>query len=90
VKQISWKKDDLVLYSQSTNNFIIWNIETRTKILEFKPTYRLEGGFVADRDDKIIYLASDDGSIHALCNGQVKIIDSFIRKFQSSFLSDHQ
>jgi hypothetical protein len=42
-------------------------------MFEFKPTYRFEGGFVADREDKFIYLATDDGSVRALYNGQVNI-----------------
>jgi hypothetical protein len=66
-----WKKNDLGLYSQSSNCFVIWNLENQTKIFEFKPAYRLDGGFVVDKDDKYIYLASDDGCIRALLNGQV-------------------
>jgi hypothetical protein len=74
VKQILWKKNDLALYSQSSNYFVIWNLENKTKLFEFKPTYHLEGGFTADIEDKIVYLASDDGYIRALCNGLVNII----------------
>ena len=81
-----WKKDDLTLYSQSTNCFLVWSIETRARTLEFKPTYRLEGGFAVDKDDKMIYLASDDGRIHALYNGQVKPTNSFSQKIQILFL----
>ncbi len=90
MKQIAWKKNDLALYSQSSNCFIIWNLETQTKFFEFKPNYRLEGGFVADREDKVIYLASDDGFIHALYNGQVNIIDSLIFHLNNEkFLVDY-
>jgi hypothetical protein len=49
----------------------VWNLENRTKLFEFKPSYRLDGGLIADREDKIIYLASDDGFIRALYNGQI-------------------
>ena len=41
------------------------------KTFEYKPAYRLEGGFIVDQEDKYIYLASDDGFIHAVYNGQV-------------------
>jgi len=42
-------------------------------MFELKPTYRFDGGFTVDREDKIFYLASDDGYIRALCNGLVEI-----------------
>lgn len=44
-------------------------------MFEYKPTYRLEGGFTVDREDKIIYLASDDGLIRAVYNGQVNLLE---------------
>ncbi|CAF1133715.1 unnamed protein product [Rotaria sordida] len=71
VKKILWTKNDLALYSQSSNYFVIWDLENQKKIFELKPTYRLDGGFIADREDKIVYLASDDGFIRAFHNGQL-------------------
>ncbi|CAF3214390.1 unnamed protein product [Rotaria socialis] len=71
VRKILWKKNDLALYSQSTNYFVIWNLENQKKIYELKPSYRLEGGFVPDREDRNIYLACDDGFIRTFCNGQI-------------------
>ena len=53
-------------------------------MFEFKPTYRLEGGFTVDREDKIIYLASDDGLIHAVYNGQVNLLKFYFTN--SSFV----
>jgi hypothetical protein len=43
-------------------------------MFELKPAYRLEGGFTADREDKFVYLASDDGCIRDFYNGHVKNI----------------
>ena len=37
-----------------------------------KPTYHLDGGLAVDREDRYIYLASNDGHIRVLHNGQVK------------------
>ena len=66
-----WKMNDLGLYSQSSNCFVEWNLKSQSKILELKPVYRLEGGFTVDREEKFLYLASDDGYIRALQDGQV-------------------
>lgn len=66
-----WKKNDLGLYSLSSNCFVIWNILNQSKVFEYKPTFRLDGGFAVDRDERFIYFASDDGHIRALHNGQV-------------------
>ncbi|CAF4648755.1 unnamed protein product [Rotaria sp. Silwood1] len=71
VRQILWTKNDLALYSQSSNYFVTWNLQNQKKIFELKPSYRLDGGFVADREDKIVYLASDDGLIRAFNYGQL-------------------
>lgn len=48
-------------------------------MFEFKPSYNLEGGFAVDREDKTIYLASDDRVIHALYNGQVNLLESSLK-----------
>ncbi|CAF2959691.1 unnamed protein product [Rotaria sp. Silwood2] len=70
-KKILWAKNDLALYSQSSNYFVKWNLENQKKNFELKPSYRLDGGFIADREDKILYLASDDGFIRSFYNGQL-------------------
>ncbi|UJR36357.1 hypothetical protein I4U23_029083 [Adineta vaga] len=73
IKTISWKKNDLGLYSQSANYFAAWNLETQTKIFELKPTYRFDGGFTVDKEDKFVYLACDDGLIREFQIGQTQV-----------------
>ncbi|CAF1626128.1 unnamed protein product, partial [Adineta ricciae] len=73
IRNIGWKKNDLGLYSQSANYFAAWNLETQTKIFELKPTYRFDGGFAVDRDDGVVYLACDDGSIREFQIGHTQV-----------------
>ena len=90
MKQILWRKNDLGLYSQSANCFIQWILENETKPLEIKPIFRFDGGFTTDREEKFVYLASDDGCIRTLYNGQVRIPPSHSLSRHVSTLSVHQ
>jgi hypothetical protein len=84
VKEIRWKRNDLGVYSQSANSFVMWNLKNQSKEFELKLSYRLDGGFAVDRDEKFIYVASDDGYIRALHNGQVDVkINLLFDEFRS-------
>ncbi|CAF0950735.1 unnamed protein product [Adineta steineri] len=72
IKTIVWKQNDLGLYSQSSNCFIIWNLETQSRTYELKTNYRLDGGLAIDKDDRFVYIASDDGLIREIQNEKIK------------------